>query len=193
MAKYKIILQRKSEHKDVKKPTKGKIEDSTLGEFEVFDETGKSIFKCFTCENIGPSTDTPKQDKRIMPRAYQIEWAQTGKNGSLVKNHNEWSLEEFKKTGLPYRKVDMPTGEKTHPNIAILLTCDKELPSFRNRSILIHVGNYPQDTEGCLLLGKGKDDKLGTINGSIAANKEFYDLVKKIGIENIESLEVREI
>lgn len=196
MPKYKIVLQRLSEHKDVKKPKAAKIEDSTLGKFSVYEiqENGtlKEIWSCFTCENIGPSTDTPKQDKRIVPRTYQLEWAQTGKNASLAKNHKDYMLENFKKTGLYYRKVQTPNGEQTHPYIAILLTCDKELPSFRNRSILIHVGNYPQDTEGCILLGKNRDTKTGTISASIVACKEFFDLVKKIGIENIDCLSVKE-
>lgn len=194
--KYKIILQRLSEHKDVKKPNVAKIEDSTLGKFSVneIQENGtlKEIWSCFTCENIGESTDTPNQDKRIMPRTYQLEWAQTGKNASLAKNHKDYMLENFKKTGLYYRKVQTPNGEQTHPYIAILLTCDKELPSFRNRSILIHIGNYPQDTEGCILLGKSKNDSTGTIGGSTQAILEFFNLCKKIGLENCE-LEAKEI
>ncbi|WP_304419608.1 DUF5675 family protein, partial [uncultured Helicobacter sp.] len=101
-------------------------------------------------------------------------------------------LENFKKTGLYYRKVQTPNGEQTHPYIAILLTCDKELPSFRNRSILIHIGNYPQDTEGCILLGKSKNDSTGTIGGSTQAILEFFNLCKKIGLENCE-LEAKEI
>ena len=55
--KYKIILQRLSEHKDVKKPNVAKIEDSTLGKLSVneIQENGtlKEIWSCFTCENIG--------------------------------------------------------------------------------------------------------------------------------------------
>lgn len=178
MPKYKIILQRQSEHKDVKKPNVTKIEDSTLGKFSVneIQENGtlKEIWGCFTCENIGPSTDTPRQDKRIVAREYKIEWTDSGKNASLAKSYPEYKLQNGR-------------------NVALWVTCDKELPSFRNRRILIHVGNYPQDTEGCILLGKNKDNKLGTISASIAACKEFFDLVKKIGIENIDCLDVREI
>lgn len=194
--KYKIILQRLSEHKDVKKPNVAKIEDSTLGKLSVneIQENGtlKEIWSCFTCENIGESTDTPKQDKRIMPRTYQLEWAQTGKNASLKKVTQDYLLENFKKTGLYYRKVQTLNGEQTHPYIALLLTCDRELPSFRHRSILIHIGNYPQDTEGCILLGKSKNDNTGTIGGSTQAVLEFFNLIKEIGAENCE-LETREI
>ncbi|WP_343353251.1 DUF5675 family protein [Helicobacter mastomyrinus] len=176
--KYKIILQRLSEHKDVKKPNVAKIEDSTLGKFSVNEvqENGtlKEIWSCFTCENIGESTDTPKQDKRIVAREYKLEWTGSGKNASLAKNHPEYKMKDGR-------------------NTAIWVTCDNVLPTFRNRRILIHVGNYPQDTEGCILLGKSKNDSTGTISSSIVACKEFFDLVKKIGIENIDCLDVKEI
>lgn len=169
---YTIIVQRKSEHRNIKKPNTDRIEDSTLGELNVYDSEGKSIFKCFTCENIGESTDTPNQDKRIVARKYKIEWTDSSKNGSLAKNNPKYKL---------------PNGR----NKALWITCDDVLPKFRNRRILIHVGNYPQDTEGCLLLGKAKGD--GTISQSIAACDEFFTLIEKIGIENIDFLEVREI
>ncbi|WP_300896617.1 DUF5675 family protein [uncultured Helicobacter sp.] len=169
---YKIILQRKSEHKNIQKPTNPKIEDSTIGELKVINEDGSSLYKCFTCENIGPSTDTPNQDKRIMPRTYSLEWTDSSKNASLAHSYPQYKL---------------PNGR----NRAIWVTCDKELPSFRNRRILIHVGNYPQDTEGCRLLGKAHSGK-GTITGSVEACKEFFDLLEKIGIENC-TLEIIEI
>ncbi len=174
--KYKIILQRISEHKDVQKPNNPKIEDSTLSTFTLCEihegDILKEIFKCFCVENIGPSTDTPNQDKRIMPRDYNLEWTDSSKNGSLAKHYPEYKA---------------PNGR----NVAILLTCDKELPSFRNRRILIHVGNYPQDTEGCLLLGLSKNDK-GYISQSTDAIKKFFDIAKEIGIDNI-TLQVKEI
>lgn len=169
---YKILLQRVSEHKNVKKPNKDKIEDSTLGEFKIIDKDGKIIWQCYTCENIGPSTDTAKQDKRIIARKYNLEWTSSSTNGSLSKNYPKYKTKDGR-------------------NKAILLTCDNELPSFRNRRILIHVGNYPQDTEGCLLLGMSKNEK-GYISQSVVAVNEFFQLVEKHGIENF-ILEIKEI
>lgn len=171
---YQIILQRDKEYRDVKKLNK--VQDSTLGTLQVLEqgENGyfKPIYTCYTCENIGESTDTPNQDKRIMPRKYRLEWTDSARNASLAKQ---------------YPKYKMPNGR----NKAIWLTCDEVLPSFRSRRILIHVGNYPQDTEGCILLGKSRGN--GTISQSILACNEFFELMEKIGLENIEYLKVKEI
>lgn len=174
--KYKILLQRKSEHKGIKKPNVERIEDSTIGELIVAEVNnqgvlGVPLFQCFTCENIGESTDTPNQDKRIMPRTYKLEWTDSAKNASLAKNHPEYKLANGR-------------------NKAIWVTCDEVLPSFRNRRILIHVGNYPQDTEGCILLGKAQNG--GIVTQSIVACNEFFKLMEKIGLENVE-LEIKEI
>lgn len=180
---YKIVVQRKSEHKDVKKPNTDKVEDSTLGELNVYNENGDSIFQCYTCENIGPSTDTPNQDKRIMPRVYNIEWTLTSKNASLGKNYPKWIA-----------GADHPLKKQfpNFSNIALWITCDKELPSFRSRRILIHIGNRPQETEGCILVGKTNNND-GTIGQSTICCHELFSLIEKLGIENIESFEVREI
>lgn len=173
--KYKIILQRLSEHKDVKKPNVAKIEDSTLGKLSVneIQENGtlKEIWSCFTCENIGESTDTPKQDKRIVAREYALEWTDSIKNAALSR---------------AYPHFKCPNGR----NKALLLTCDSVLPSFRNRRILIHIGNYPQDTEGCLLFGYKKGN--GVVFESTECIKDFFELVQKEGVENF-TLIIKEI
>ena len=136
-------------------------EDSTIGEFVVTDEAGKEVFKCFCVENIGPSTDTPNQDKRIMPRTYKLYYTESS--------------------------VALPPEHK--PKCISLYT--DELPSFKDRRIHIHIGNYPQDTEGCLLLNY-TDNENGTGGRSTDAVRDFYNLVEEVGIDNF-SLEVREI
>ena len=168
--RYKVILQRLAEHNNIKEPPHIKLEDSTIGSFIVYDEVNNEIFKCFSLENIGPSTDTPNKDKRIMPRVYSIEWSETS-------------------IAVP-KKYKNKIGNKNLGR-GLLLTC-KELPRFRDRRILIHIGNYPQDTEGCILLGMYKSSKDGVINNSTLAIQTLYDLVSKYGAENFQ-LEIREI
>ena len=160
---YKLVLQRLKEYKNVK-DLKGKVEDSTIGSIKLFDDD-KVLFKGYTCENIGPSTDKPRQDKRIIARTYDLEWTTTTKNDN--KTLGKWQ------------------------NNAILLTCDKELPKFRSRRILVHVGNGPGDTEGCILVGESETNS-GLISKSIVAIIRLFNLIEKIGIDNVK-LEVNEI
>lgn len=152
-----LILQRILECKNVK-DLKGKTENSTIGTLTLKSDDSKVLFSGFTCENDGPSTDTAMQDKRIIAREYNLEWTQTSKNAN--KTLGKWQ------------------------NKAILLTCDGTLPNFRNRRILIHVGNFPTDTEGCILVGISKSDK-GCVNSSVNAIIKLFDAIDKIGINSV--------
>ena len=152
---YKLVLQRLKEYKNVK-DLKGKVEDSTIGSIKLFDGD-KVLFEGYTCENIGPSTDKSRQDKRIIARTYDLEWTTTTKNDN--KTLGKWQ------------------------NNAILLTCDKELPNFRNRRILIHTGNSAGDTLGCILIGKSYDDKTGCVLQSVRAIYELFSLLEKIDLK----------
>lgn len=160
---YCLKVKRESEHKGIL--YKNKKEDSTLGSVVLEDVNGKELWKGYSLENIGPSTDTPNQDRRIVAREYQLEWTATTKNSNS-------KLGKFR-------------------NKALLVTC-KELPSFRHRRILIHTGNYPQDTEGCILLGKGVDKKQGIILKSVDAINELFAILEKLSIKEV-SLKVEEI
>lgn len=160
---YCLKVKRESEHKGIL--YKNKKEDSTLGSVVLEDVNGKELWKGYSLENIGPSTDTPNKDRRIVAREYQLEWTATTKNSNS-------KLGKFR-------------------NKALLVTC-KELPSFRHRRILIHTGNYPQDTEGCILLGKGIDKKQGIIIKSVDAINELFAILEKLSIKEV-SLKVEEI
>lgn len=154
---FNIIIARQKEYAGIQKPNKTKIEGSTVGIVNIYETAGrfypsgseKSLFECYSLENAGASTDIAGQDKRIIAREYNIEWTSTG--------------------------VCVP---KAYKGQGILLSCDSVLPSFRRRRILIHIGNYPQDSEGCILLGK-VDNSNGTIGKSTVAVEEFYNFVKE--------------
>lgn len=177
MPKYTLNLTRIKEYEKVagsgRNASKPK-ESSTISRVTLYDndKPKELLFSCFCCENGGESTDTPKQDKRIIARKYKLEWTYSARNASLAKKYPEF-----------YNK------DKTRHKAIWLKT--PELESFANRRILIHIGNCPQDTEGCLLFGYG-DNKKGQINNSTQCIYDFFKLVEKIGIENI-TLNINEI
>lgn len=151
MKRYTITLQRLKEYQNVKKPNKEKLEDSTIGSFSVYDnEKGEVVFECFTCENGGPSSDVVGSDKRILPRTYHLKWTES--------------------------KVKLPDDFKPR---CITTICPND-PAHEPRRIHIHIGNYPQDTEGCLLLNYN-DNKNGTCGRSTDACRDFYAFVSKYG------------
>lgn len=58
--------------------------------------------------------------------------------------------------------------------------CDGYLPRLVDvpgfEGILIHIGNYPKDTDGCILVGK--NTVKGAVMESTATFKELYDILK---------------
>lgn len=165
----KAILQRRYEYSKIPQPD-GSVEDVTIGELFVENDNGEVLFKCYTLENGGPSTDESGKDKRIMPRTYKLKWHSSSKNKGLAVKYPEFK-------------------NKDGRNKAIHLYTD-ELPSFEKRYILIHSGNYAKDTLGCILLGKTAGE--GAIYYSIDATANFYKFVRdKLDINTL-TLEVRE-
>jgi hypothetical protein len=58
---------------------------------------------------------------------------------------------------------------------------NNEVP--QSRAILIHAGNYPRDTDGCLLVGKTRT--VDMIGMSRPAVSELMDWIRERGIENV--------
>lgn len=164
-----LILQRISEHDNVIKPKFSRKESSTLGILELRDESGV-IWSGFSCENGGPSTDESKKDLRIMPGEYSLEWCASSKNGLLAKRYPEWK-------------------NKDGSNVAIWVK-RKTDKKFNDRLIRIHTGNYPHDTEGCIL--PGKTGANGIVGDSVTATNELFVLLKKYGLKNVKLI-IKEI
>lgn len=160
---YKILLQRLFQVENVKKKNSNKIESSTIGVLRLLDSDNKDIYRCITIENGGVSSKESNKDRRIMPDTYALGWSST--------------------------RVSLPDGYKGR---GILLKYHSKLSKvidskFDSRRIFIHVGNYPQDTEGCILLNKSYDFAKNPGFGilSTAAVSEFYFLIDKIDINNV--------
>lgn len=156
-----LILQRLSEHKNVVS-NKGKVEDSTIGSLTLIDSKGAVLFKGFSCENIGPSTDASMTDKRIMPGTYTLEWSRSTKNGN--KSLGKWQ------------------------NKVLWVKRD---PKFDSRLIRIHTGNYPSDTEGCILPGESKSAN-GYVNSSVSAVTKLFNAIEKLGVSTVKLI-IKEI
>lgn len=158
---YELILQRLKEYKDVV-DTKGRKENSTLGTITLKNEKGEVLFRGHSCENGGPSTDEPMKDKRIVSGEYALEWATSSKNGN--KSLGRWQ------------------------NKVLWVKRDA---AFNKRLIRIHVGNFPTDTEGCILVGETSSPK-GCVNSSVSAITKLFNAIDKVGVENVK-LVVKEI
>lgn len=156
MKRYNIVLQRTNEPNA----------DTTLGKVEVIDmNSGETIYNCYSLERGSPSTDKSGMAKRIVARDYDLEWTDTARNASLAKK---------------YPKYKCSNGR----NKALWLSCDSVLPTFRNRRILIHVGNYAKDSLGCILLGKWQSVEHASVSNSIECIREFFEVIENIGVEN---------
>lgn len=155
-----LLIKRRIEYKNVAWSYKGKVykpEDSTISD-AILIKDGKEIYKCFCLENGGPSTDTPKQDKRIIARTYNL-------------------YETLSSVSLPSKYCNKDGTKRC------ISLYTNELPSFKNRRIHIHIGNSPQNSEGCLLFGE-IDNRNGTIGASTKAVTIIYDYLFAEKLEN---------
>lgn len=61
------------------------------------------------------------------------------------------------------------------------LKCENKVPRLKNvpgfDGILIHIGNYTTDTEGCLLVGTSRNTSKGTISNSTTAFWQLYEIL----------------
>lgn len=177
-----IVIQRKEEYENVKKNENDKnAETSTVGNLSVYDEKGENIFSCFTLENKGDSTSESGQDKRILAGEYYLRWTSSNTNSGLAIKYDYWKKENH------LEKIKDGTQGK---NIAVWVMSDT-IENHNKRRILIHIGNYPQDTLGCILCGYTNENN-GKIGNSTKAINDLFLLFEKYGIENFK-LTIKEI
>ena len=87
------------------------------------------------------------------------------------------------KTAIPEGtyEIDMNTKSATFGNLAFYKTYSNggKLPRLKNvphfLGILIHVGNYPKDTRGCILVGT--NSVVGAVMNSKAAYKRLFPML----------------
>ena len=171
-----IVIQRKEEYENDKK-----AEGSTIGELRVYNEKGENIFSCFTLENGGESTSESGTDRRILAGVYYLRWTSSSTNSGLAIKYDYW------KKANHLEKIKDGTQGK---NIAVWVMSDT-IKNHNKRRILIHIGNYPQDTLGCILCGYINENN-GKIGGSTKAINDLFLLFEKYGIENFK-LTIKEI
>lgn len=176
-----IVIQRKEEYAGVVKNSSKKAEDSTIGELRVYDEKGENIFSCFTLENGGESTSESGTDRRILAGVYYLRWTSSSTNSGLAIQYNYW------KKANHLKKIKDGTQGK---NIAVWVMSDT-IKNHNKRRILIHIGNYPQDTLGCILCGYTNENN-GKIGNSTKAINDLFLLFEKYEIENFK-LTIEEI
>lgn len=175
-----IVIQRKEEYAGVVKNSSKKAEDSTIGELRVYDEKGENIFSCFTLENGGTSTHISGTDRRILAGVYYLRWTSSSTNSGLAK-YDYWKKENH------LEKIKDGTQGR---NIAVWVMSDT-IKNHNKRRILIHIGNYPQDTLGCILCGYTNGNN-GKIGNSTKAINDLFLLFEKYGIENFKLI-IKEI
>lgn len=173
---YKLLIQRTH----ISKLADAKGEKTTIGDATLLDSNNKVLFKYFSGENGSQSSDEMGKDHRIMPRTYKLKWNFT-KTAVAKNGYRNVRFDDYKELIEPkYHERYTKWGFK---NVGLLLYTPM-LPSFESRCIFIHIMNTGKDVEGCIGLGKGKND-MGIVD-STSAIAEFYDFVKKHGVENFE-------
>lgn len=165
--RYSIIIKRDTIVQGVKKPNSSKpAYPACLGTLTIVDnENGQNIYKCYTLESGLDASDTANMRARIMPRTYSVHWTWSARNGALGNTYKEY------KNGAQNKAVWLKSSI---------------LSNFESRRILIHIGNYPQDTDGCILVGKGRNTSKGTLSYSVNACVELFRLLESKGISNFD-------
>ncbi len=83
-------------------------------------------------------------------------------------------LKVFGETAIPYGRYEVIVSRSKRFKV--------DLPEILNvkgfGGVRMHVGNYPKDTEGCLLVGKGIDIAHEMITGSKIGFGEVFEMIE---------------
>lgn len=121
-----------------------------IGRLTIVDDEGTELMKCWTLEEVKEGT-ARGQDLRIPAGDYKL------------RRHTP---SQFEKTLREMTEVD---------DDCMINVYNDDVPA--DRCILIHWGNTPSDTQGCILLGSNKVNN-GMIGESRKACKRFYDIMR---------------
>ena len=110
----------------------------------------EDTFQCFTLEDVFREIKVPGKT-RIPGGRYKISLANWG-------DMNSRYLKKF--------------GPEFHKGMLIL----HDAPNFTG--VLIHMGNTPEHTEGCILVGSTANPELGTITSSEEAYRRIYPPIR---------------
>lgn len=124
--------------------------EATLSEVFVMDDLGRIIFRCFGCEDEFREIKVPGET-RIPAGTYEVG---VRKEGGF---HQRYSNDR--------RVRDIHRGMLHILNV----------PNFD--FILIHIGNFETDTDGCLLVGESRDQARMCVYNSVKAYRALYQKV----------------
>jgi RHS repeat-associated protein len=118
-------------------------------------------------------TQTDKTTITGTPGAYTVSGGEDTLSGRTMEREDNGN----EKLGrIPAGTYSGDTHESPHFKRELIGVLD--VP--KRSAILMHPGNQPKDSEGCILLGTGKDDKTNRITGSKVAVDEVMNYIKEI-------------
>lgn len=126
--------------------------DATLSRISVVSEDGRIVYRCYGLED---------------------EWRAVKVDGETRVPAGIYRIVVRREGGFHHRYSNDRRFKDIHEGMLWI----KDVPGFQ--WILIHVGNYETDTDGCLLVGRKRDESLMHVYRSVEAYRALYQAVIK--------------